>query len=91
MCFYAELKINDDSNVTINLVVQVRRQPTFIYHTLTYFYQCPGTHQEILDSAVKVADQTKIVLDQLGGAKKFLQTIMGLGASASEASSQSSR
>jgi hypothetical protein len=65
--------------------MQVRRKLTPIYHTLTY-YQCPDTHQEILDSAVKVADQTKTVLDHLGSTKQFLQTIMELSASASEVS-----
>jgi hypothetical protein len=53
--------------------VQVRRKLDFhLPYSHTYFYQCPDTHQEILDSAVKVADQTKTVLDHLGSAKQFL-------------------
>ena len=40
--------------------------------------------QEILDGAVKVSEQTKAVLDHLGRGKEFLQTIMKLGAIASE-------
>ena len=40
--------------------------------------------QEILDGAVRVSEQTKAVIDRLGRGKEFLQTIMKLGAIASE-------
>ena len=42
--------------------------------------------QAIPDDAVKVLEQTKAVLDHLGSAKQFLQTIMELGAIACEVS-----
>ena len=52
--------------------------------TLIFLNQSPDTFHEILDSAVKVPEQTKAVLDHLGRGKEFLQTIMKLGAIASE-------
>ena len=57
-----------------------------VSHTLIFFCQSPDTLQAILDDAVKVSEQTKAVLDHLGSAKRFLQTIMELGAIASQVS-----
>jgi ABC-type transport system involved in cytochrome bd biosynthesis fused ATPase/permease subunit len=53
---------------------------------LRYFNQTPATRQAILDSSVEVSKQTKAVLDRLGRARFFLQTIMDFGAIASEVS-----
>ena len=55
-------------------------------HTLNLFRQSPDTLQANLTDAVEVSEQTKAVLDHLGSAKQFLQTIMELGAIACEVS-----
>jgi hypothetical protein len=44
--------------------------------------------QSILDDGVKISEEAKSVLNHLGSAKEFLQTIMKLGAAASEVSSR---
>jgi len=55
--------------------------------TISVLAKSPRMHQVILYDAVKVSEQTKAVLDHLGSAKRFLQTIMDLGAKASELNS----
>ncbi|KIM72858.1 hypothetical protein PILCRDRAFT_15737 [Piloderma croceum F 1598] len=61
--------------------LKLNDDPTAIISVLA---QCPDTLQEILDDTVKVSEQTKAVLDRLGRAKRFLRTIMELGAIACE-------
>lgn len=48
--------------------------------------QIPSTLQTIVNSGVEVSKQTKAVLDHLGRAREFVQTIMEFGAIASEVS-----
>ena len=85
ICFYAELKLNDDPTATISVLAQVRVKSILtLSNTLILFCQSLDMLRAIIDDAVKVLEQTKAVLDHLGSAKQFLRTIMELGAIACE-------
>ena len=83
----AELKLRDDPTVTINVVcIKSTLTHSFSYPNI-FQNQSPVALQGILYHTVKASEQTKPVLYRLGRAKVFLQTIMKLGAVASEVSS----
>ena len=65
------------AQVRVELAVTLPR--TFIYSSVSRSRQ--------LDNASMVSEQTKAVLDRLGRAKVFLQTIVDLGAIASDVGS----
>ena len=87
--YCAELKLNDDPTITINILTQVcikSALPLLSYAYFNCYHQSPGVLQTILNRNVEVSEQTKSVLDGLGKARKFLETIMEFGAIASEVS-----
>ena len=77
---------------TISILTQVCAQVNrTLFHTHISIFKCLDMLQPLLDSAVAVLEQNKAVLDHLRWAKEFMQTIMQLGAIASDVGSSSSQ